>query len=150
MFELQNCDFLRHVYGTNYSCLPTSRSENKVQFQESLKMTDSTQSTGRARGRARGKPMTEEEARASLRKPGEYPAHIQPPPQQSASGKGRRNRAPEFLIRTKSDQLTTKKGLGGTVVKLTSNYFPLIANPTWKLLQYCVDIQPDINMTKAC
>ena len=49
-------------------------------------MADSNQSTGRARGRARGKPMTEEEARASLRKPGEYPAHIQPPPQPSASG----------------------------------------------------------------
>ena len=42
--------------------------------------------TGRARGRARGTAKTEEEARASLRKPGEYPAHIQPPPQPSAPG----------------------------------------------------------------
>ena len=53
-------------------------------------MADSNQSTGRARGRARGKPMTDEEARASLRKPGEHPAHIKPQPSApGAPGPGR-------------------------------------------------------------
>ena len=49
-------------------------------------MADNKQPTGRARGRARGTAKTEEEARASLRKPGEYPAHIQPPTQPAAPG----------------------------------------------------------------
>ena len=64
--------------------------------------------------------------------------------------RGRRDRAPDFLVRTRSDQLTTKKGTGGAEVKLTSNYFPLIAKPNWRLLQYRVDMKPDIDMTKVC
>ena len=64
--------------------------------------------------------------------------------------RGRRDRAPDFLVRTRSDQLTTKKGTGGVDVKLTSNYFPLIAKPNWRLLQYRVDMKPDIDMTKVC
>jgi len=203
-------------------------------------MADNKQPTGRARGRARGTAKTEEEARASLRKPGEYPAHIQPPAQPAAPGapgpgrgrgtsgdrgrgvsverdgapalgagrafhrgsitapgsvvsvasppsdissdmsslqlasdisssvpgssvtpgaagdsigrgatRGRRDRAPDFLVRTRSDQLTSKKGTGGVDVKLTSNYFPLIAKPNWRLLQYRVDMKPDIDMTKV-
>ena len=219
-------------------------------------MSDDKPPTGRARGRARvGIAKTEEEARASLRKPGEYPAHVQPPPQPSATGagpgrgrgasgdrgrgvsgeregavtgpgrafhrgsitapgrlldhsnsnnhdfnfegsaktvtsppsdissdisslqigsdisssmtgsaitpgapldsigrgatRGRRDRAPEFLIRTRSDQLTSKKGIGGIECNLTSNYFELVAKPSWRLLQYRVDMKPDIDNTKV-
>ena len=63
--------------------------------------------------------------------------------------RGRRDRAPDFLVRTRSDQLTSKKGKGGVDVNLTSNYFPLIAKPNWRLLQYRVDMKPDIDMTKV-
>ena len=63
--------------------------------------------------------------------------------------RGRRDRAPDFLVRTRSDQLTSKKGSGGVDVRLTSNYFPLIAKPNWRLLQYRVDMKPDIDITKV-
>ena len=46
--------------------------------------------------------------------------------------RGRRDRAPEFLVRTRSDKLTSKKGSGGVDTKLTANYFSLIAKPNWK------------------
>ena len=195
-------------------------------------MADSSQQqqppTGRARGRARGVPRTEEEAKALVRKPGEAPTHvpssggptgrgrglsgergrgvsvereagslsgpggrafhrgsITTPGMASssvvspgsdisdsvstlnigsvsgsditrsatASGatepsigrgatRGRRDRAPEFLLRTRSDHLETKKGTGGIETKLSCNYFPLISKPNWRLLQYRVDMTP--------
>jgi len=63
--------------------------------------------------------------------------------------RGRRDRAPEFLIRTRSDQLDSKKGSGGLDTKLTTNYFELIAKPNWRLLHYHVDMTPHIDNTKV-
>jgi len=63
--------------------------------------------------------------------------------------RGRRDRAPEFLLRTRSDHLETKKGTGGIETKLSCNYFPLISKPNWRLLQYRVDMTPIIDNTKV-
>ena len=42
-----------------------------------------------------------------------------------------------------------KQGAGGKEINLASNYFELIAKPNWRLLQYRVDMKPDVEMTKV-
>ena len=54
-----------------------------------------------------------------------------------------------FFIRTRPENLTSKKGTEGQKITVTSNYFGLIKKPNWKLLQYRVDFNPPIEMTKV-
>merc|ERR1711970_991164 len=61
--------------------------------------------------------------------------------------RGRRDRAQEFFMKTRPDSLQSKKGTDGQEVTLGSNYFSLIAKPNWRLLQYRVDMKPDIDHT---
>ena len=51
--------------------------------------------------------------------------------------------------RTRPTELVNKKGSGGTPCKLTSNYFELVRKTNWKLLQYRVDFNPPIELTKV-
>ena len=52
--------------------------------------------------------------------------------------------------RTRPTELINKRGSGGTACKLTSNYFELVRQTNWKLLQYGVDFDPPIELTKVC
>ena len=61
--------------------------------------------------------------------------------------RGRRDRAQEFFMKTRPDSLQSKKGTDGQEITLGSNYFSLIAKPNWRLLQYRVDMKPDIDHT---
>lgn len=61
--------------------------------------------------------------------------------------RGRRDRAEEFYLRTRPEALSSKQGEGGVDVTLGTNYFELIAKPNWRLLQYRVDMKPDIEHT---
>ena len=61
--------------------------------------------------------------------------------------RGRRDRAEEFFLKTRPETLQSKQGEGGVECALTSNYFELIAKPNWRLLQYRVDMKPDIEHT---
>ena len=54
-----------------------------------------------------------------------------------------------FFMRTRPENLTSKKGTEGQKITVTSNYFGLIKKPNWKLLQYRVDFNPPIEMTKV-
>ena len=47
-------------------------------------------------------------------------------------------------MKTRPDSLQTKKGTEGTDINLGTNYFALIA---WRLLQYRVDMKPEIDHT---
>ena len=61
--------------------------------------------------------------------------------------RGRRDRAQEFYVKTRPDSLQTKKGTEGTEINLGTNYFALVAKPNWRLLQYRVDMKPEIDHT---
>ena len=61
--------------------------------------------------------------------------------------RGRRERDETILRRTRPEAVTSKQGEGGTDIAVTSNYFELIAKPNWRLLQYRVDMKPDIDHT---
>merc|ERR1719244_843984 len=61
--------------------------------------------------------------------------------------RGRRDRATDFYVRTRPDTLQSKKGTLGDEMACASNYFALIAKPNWRLLQYRVDMKPDIDHT---
>ena len=61
--------------------------------------------------------------------------------------RGRRERDETFLRRTRPEAVTSKQGEGGTDIAVTSNYFELISKPNWRLLQYRVDMKPDIDHT---
>ena len=61
--------------------------------------------------------------------------------------RGRRDRAEEFFLTTRPQALQSKQGEGGTEVTLASNYLELISKPNWRLLQYRVDMKPDIEHT---
>lgn len=52
--------------------------------------------------------------------------------------------------RTRPTELVNKRGSGGASCKLTSNYFELVRQTNWKLLQYRVDFDPPIELTKVC
>jgi len=62
--------------------------------------------------------------------------------------RGRRERTTEFLPRTKPVDLLSKKGSGGEEIPVSTNYFKLVAKPNWRLLQYRVDMTPEIDETK--
>ncbi len=51
--------------------------------------------------------------------------------------------------RTRPTELVNKRGSGGSACKLTSNYFELVRQTNWKLLQYRVDFDPPIELTKV-
>ena len=61
--------------------------------------------------------------------------------------RGRRDRADEFFLKTRPEALQSKQGEGGVVCNLASNYFELVAKPNWRLLQYRVDMKPDVDHT---
>jgi len=63
--------------------------------------------------------------------------------------RGRRDRATDFYVRTRPDTLQSKKGTLGDEMACASNYFALIAKPNWRLLQYRVDMSPDIDNTRV-
>jgi len=63
--------------------------------------------------------------------------------------RGRRDRAQEFFVKTRPDTLQSKKGAGGMDIALGTNYFQLVAKPNWRLLQYRVDMKPDIDNTRV-
>lgn len=50
------------------------------------------------------------------------------------------------IIRTRPQQLSTKKGISGNPVHLETNYFRLLKKPTWSLYQYHVDFSPEIEV----
>ena len=52
--------------------------------------------------------------------------------------------------RTRPTELVNKRGSGGASCKLSSNYFELVRQTNWKLLQYRVDFDPPIELTKVC
>jgi len=62
--------------------------------------------------------------------------------------RGRRERAQEFFVKTRPDKLETKQGTGGQEIAVAANYFELIAKPNWRLLQYRVDMSPNIEDTR--
>ena len=61
--------------------------------------------------------------------------------------RGRREREETFLLRTRPEDLQNKRGEGGSEITVASNYFELIAKPNWRLLQYRVDMKPEIDHT---
>ena len=61
--------------------------------------------------------------------------------------RGRRERADEYFLRTRPEDLQSKRGEGGSEITVASNYFELIAKPNWRLLQYRVDMKPEIDHT---
>ena len=63
--------------------------------------------------------------------------------------RGRRERATDFYVRTRPDTLQSKKGTLGDEMACASNYFALVAKPNWRLLQYRVDMIPEIDHTKV-
>ena len=63
--------------------------------------------------------------------------------------RGRRDRATDFYVRTRPDTLQSKKGTLGEEMACASNYFALIAKPNWRLLQYRVDMSPDVDNTRV-
>ena len=50
--------------------------------------------------------------------------------------RGRRDRVDQFILHTKPNTVSSKRGSGGTDINLASNYFELIAKPNWRLMQY--------------
>jgi len=64
--------------------------------------------------------------------------------------RGKRDRSDMFkFIRTRPETLTSKKGDDGNAITVSSNYFAMIQKPNWRLLQYRVDFNPPIEMTKV-
>ena len=63
--------------------------------------------------------------------------------------RGRRDRVDQFILRTKPSTLDSKQGAGGKEISLASNYFELIAKPNWRLMQYRVDMKPEVENTKV-
>eukprot|EP00092_Neocalanus_flemingeri_P037390 GFUD01040714.1.p1 GENE.GFUD01040714.1~~GFUD01040714.1.p1 ORF type:complete len:911 (-),score=265.15 GFUD01040714.1:184-2916(-) len=63
--------------------------------------------------------------------------------------RGRRDRATEYLPRTRPDNLVSKKGSGGEEITITANFFALVAKPNWRLMLYRVDMVPEIDNTKV-
>merc|ERR1719435_227497 len=63
--------------------------------------------------------------------------------------RGRRDRATDFYVRTRPDALQSKRGTLGDEMACASNYFALIAKPNWRLLQYRVDMSPEIDNTRV-
>ena len=55
----------------------------------------------------------------------------------------------QFIPRTKPTTLSSKQGAGGKEISLASNYFELIAKPNWRLLQYRVDMKPEVENPKV-
>lgn len=53
------------------------------------------------------------------------------------------------IIRTRSENLPTKKGTTGNPVKLETNYFLLRKRPTWSLYQYRVDFNPEVDQNRV-
>ena len=47
------------------------------------------------------------------------------------------------------ENLTTKKGSGGSSIDVIANYFSLVQKPDWKLYQYKVEYTPDIEDPKV-
>jgi len=62
--------------------------------------------------------------------------------------RGRRDRASEYLQRTRPDNLESKQGSGGEQITISANFFALVAKPNWRLLKYRVDMVPEIDVTK--
>ena len=62
--------------------------------------------------------------------------------------RGRRDRASDYLVRTRPDNLESKQGSGGEQITITANFFALVAKPNWRLLKYRVDMVPEIDVTK--
>ena len=55
----------------------------------------------------------------------------------------------QYITRTKPATLSNKQGAGGKEINLASNYFELIAKPNWRLMQYRVDMKPEVENTKV-
>ena len=52
-----------------------------------------------------------------------------------------------MFTKTRSDELKSKQGSGGTPMDCTSNYFKLVGKPNWRLMQYRVDTKPNVEDT---
>ena len=63
--------------------------------------------------------------------------------------KDRRDRVEKFILKTKPASVISKQGTSGDSIQLLSNYYEVIAKPNWRLMQYCVDMKPDVELTKA-
>ena len=65
------------------------------------------------------------------------------------STRGRRERADEWLKKTKPDNIDSKQGKSGKAVNITCNFFNVVTRPNFRLYKYRVDMTPDIDFTKA-
>ena len=63
--------------------------------------------------------------------------------------RGRRDRAEQFILTTRPENVSSKKGAGGVEIELASNFYEMVKKPNWRLLQYRVDFKPDVDLTKA-
>ena len=59
------------------------------------------------------------------------------------STRGRRDRAEEWVRRTRPDEIDSKVGKSGKAVNVTTNYFNLLKRPSWRLFKYRVDMVPE-------
>lgn len=65
---------------------------------------------------------------------------------EATRGTARGRRILTDIIRTKPVEMSTKKGLTGECVPLTTNYFKLDKKPEWALYQYRVDFSPTLEL----
>ncbi|SPP81698.1 protein aubergine [Drosophila guanche] len=52
------------------------------------------------------------------------------------------------VVHSRPQGLTTKSGTTGTKISVQTNYFKLLKRPCWKIFQYRVDFEPDIDNTR--
>ncbi|XP_063362987.1 piwi-like protein Siwi [Cydia amplana] len=52
-----------------------------------------------------------------------------------------------MILRTRPDQLQSKKGTFGDPIELMANYFTVHSTPQWRLYQYHVDVDPEEDST---
>jgi aubergine-like protein len=70
-------------------------------------------------------------------------------PGQSVGRGAKRGRpADSRILRTKPDTISEKKGDMGQAVNLKANYFKFKKLPNWRLFQYRVDMNPEVDYTK--
>lgn len=68
------------------------------------------------------------------------------PPQEGV--RGRRRQIYE-IVQTRPENITCKQGKTGHPINLRCNYFKLLTTPTWRIYQYHVDFDPNIESRRV-
>lgn len=80
------------------------------------------------------------------------PGTSQKSPDSSSSGqskgRGRRRQIYE-IVETRPENVTCKQGKSGHEISLRCNYFKLQTTPTWRIYQYHVDFEPNIESRRV-